>query len=68
MGRKKHKYFLYRVEDNEMIFSSPYFDDIEEYIDNEISVNQSRNVEDYYIVNEKGNCISIEAFENDGYH
>lgn len=68
MGRKKHKYFLFRLEDNEQIFSAPYFEDVLEFIENELKVNLNGNLEDYYIINDKETIINLESFENDGYH
>lgn len=68
MGRRKHKYFLYRLEDNEMIFSAPYFEDVEEYIEDELQIHIEGNLEDYYILKENGTMINLEYLENDGYH
>lgn len=67
MGRRKHIYFLYRVEDNELIFSAPYFEDIEEYIDDELDVSRTSDLDDYYIVNDKNKLISLKYVENQGY-
>jgi len=67
MGRKKHKYLLYRIEDNEQIHSAPYFEDVLEYIEGELAINIEGNLEDYYINNDKDTIINLEAFENDGY-
>jgi len=65
---RKHKYFLHRVDQEEKIYSSPYLDEVIEYIDDEIEVNESSKVEDYYVLDELGRLISISCFNNDGYH
>lgn len=60
------KYYVHRNSNgvDEMIFSSMYFDDCLDFIQDEIIVNKNRFLEDYYILNDNNKIISV---ENDGW-